>query len=243
MSIADKLTTIAENEQKVFEAGEKSEYDRFWDTYQENGNRTNYSYAFSGRGWTDETFKPKYDIAISGVVEDIFSMSQISDVAESLNRAGVTLDISKATSITYFMAYNNYTVRVPTLNTTSISDLSYFLYSNGLLKIVDEVVLKSDGSQKFSNYSFRLPALEEIRFSGVIGKNGLNLQWSTNLSHDSIVSIINALSATTSGLTVTLSKTAVNNAFATSEGAGDGSTSQEWLDLIATKSNWTISLV
>lgn len=63
------------------------------------------------------------------------------------------------------------------------------------------------------------------------------------LSKPSITSIINCLSTTTSGLTVTLSKTAVNNAFETSEGVADGSTSQEWLNLVATKTNWTISLV
>ena len=34
MSIADKLTTIAENEQKVYDAGAKSEHDKFWDSYQ-----------------------------------------------------------------------------------------------------------------------------------------------------------------------------------------------------------------
>ena len=34
MSIAEKLTTIAENEQKVYDAGQKSEYDRFWDSYR-----------------------------------------------------------------------------------------------------------------------------------------------------------------------------------------------------------------
>ena len=37
MSIAEKLTAIAENVPKVYEAGQKSEYDRFWDAYQNNG--------------------------------------------------------------------------------------------------------------------------------------------------------------------------------------------------------------
>ena len=43
----------------VFEAGAKSEYDKFWDAYQENGYRNDYSYAFSRRGWIDVSFKPK----------------------------------------------------------------------------------------------------------------------------------------------------------------------------------------
>ena len=64
MSIAEKLTQIAENEQKVFDAGMKSEYDRFWDVFQDHGNRRNYTMGLAGPGWTDETFKPKYPIVI-----------------------------------------------------------------------------------------------------------------------------------------------------------------------------------
>jgi hypothetical protein len=58
-----------------------------------------------------------------------------------------------------------------------------------------------------------------------------------------LTNIVNALSTTTTGLFVTLRKDAVNKAFETSEGAMDGSTSDEWLALAATKANWTISLI
>lgn len=58
MSIADKLVTIAENEQKVYnagyEAGKKSESDRFADSFQNYGNRTNYWGAFCC--WADDIF-------------------------------------------------------------------------------------------------------------------------------------------------------------------------------------------
>ncbi|MBE7093008.1 MAG: hypothetical protein E7365_07530, partial [Clostridiales bacterium] len=43
-------------------AGGGSEFDLFWDEYQENGKRTNYDGAFFGVGWTEKTFKPKHDI-------------------------------------------------------------------------------------------------------------------------------------------------------------------------------------
>lgn len=89
MSIAEKLTTIAENEQKVynagyekgkseggdteaaynngFEDGKQAEYDRFWDNFQDYGKRINYSRCFwavaSGiNAWTDKTYNPKYPI-------------------------------------------------------------------------------------------------------------------------------------------------------------------------------------
>ena len=69
MSLADKLQTIAVNTQKVYDAGFglglKSEYDRFWDTYQQNGNRREVAYSFSGSCWDNSIFHPKYDIVCS----------------------------------------------------------------------------------------------------------------------------------------------------------------------------------
>jgi hypothetical protein len=50
----------------------------------------------------------------------------------------------------------------------------------------------------------------------------LDLHWSTLLDKESILSFVNALSTTKSGLTTTLSLTAVNKAFETSEGVNDG---------------------
>ena len=61
MSIAEKLTTIAENEQKVFDAGKQSEYDRFWDDFQNKGGTMSCAYIFSGgKNWSIDTYKPKY---------------------------------------------------------------------------------------------------------------------------------------------------------------------------------------
>lgn len=74
--------------------------------------------------------------------------------------------------------------------------------------------------------------LVELTMGGTIGKNGFDVSACKKLNRASIESIINALSATISGLTVTLSKEAVDNAF----------TAEEWDALIATKSNWTIEL-
>ena len=45
-----------------FEDGKKSEYDAFWDAYQQNGNRTHYVDAFTQLGWTDVVYQPKYPI-------------------------------------------------------------------------------------------------------------------------------------------------------------------------------------
>lgn len=65
---------------------------------------------------------------------------------------------------------------------------------------IDKVILKNDGSQKPNVFKY-MYNLKNLTIEGVIGQNGLNIQWSP-LSHDSLMSIINALadkSADTSG--------------------------------------------
>jgi hypothetical protein len=86
-------------------------------------------------------------------------------------------------------------------------------------------------------------AIENLTIGGIIGQDGFNVQWSKKLSKASWISIINALSATATGKSITGSLESVQRAFETSAGAMDGDASAEWLNLIASKSNWTINLV
>ena len=90
MSIAEKLTTIADNQNKVYEAGKQAEYDAFWDAYQENGQRTNYALAFFNRGWNDTTFCPKYDIIAVGNANSLFAFSKFTDTKVAINLTGAT---------------------------------------------------------------------------------------------------------------------------------------------------------
>lgn len=83
--------------------------------------------------------------------------------------------------------------------------------------------------------------LENIILEGDVNAN-IDFQYSPLLSKASIESIVLALYAEATGKTLTLSETAVNNAFETAEGLADGSTSAEWIALRGTKTNWTISL-
>ena len=118
----------------------------------------------------------------------------------------VDIDVSKTTTATGFF---NYCTVMHTVRKVIISEKTKF---DGFINCME---------------------LVNITFEGVIGCDGINLQQSTKLSRDSIVNIIGCLSTTTSGLSITLSKTAVNNAF----------TTEEWTALEQTRPNWTISLV
>lgn len=200
MSIAEKLQTIAENEQKVFDAGAKSEYDRFWDSYL--GNRTYLSYAFAGYGWTSETFKPKYDLkpkAEGGM--NLFNGSRIAvDLVEHLNKCGVTLDLSNASNVMYMFHGTRFT-RVGDLNLSSVtvsSAANYMFTASDTLVTIDKIVLPPN-RLNFTSAFDGCTALQNLTFEGTL-RYHLNFS-ACPLTHASLMSIINALG---DGLSYTL---------------------------------------
>lgn len=210
MSIAEKLTTIAENEQKVFNAGVKSEYDRFWDNYQENGNRTNYARAFANSFWSTELFKPKYDIYPISAETLFYTNNSIADPESILNALGLKLDFSRCTNFVQFLSWCA-VERLGTVDTRSATTLRLAFYSAQNLKTIEKLILAEDGSQTIEhNNSFTgMEKLQEIRIEGLFGKSVSFLN-STLLSLESLRSIINALkdySETGTTQTITLSPT------------------------------------
>ena len=201
MITSEKLTYIADNMPKVYEAGKtegivdgiKSEYDKFWDAYQENGTRRNYDYGFSYYGWYNENFKPKYNM-IPTAMAYTFAYSNLSvNLVELLDSLGVKLDTSNSVRFQYAFAVNNMT-HLPKISTVSNT------YGNGLdktfirakfLQSIEELELKSDGSQKFPNTFSECTSLTHIVITGTIGED-INFQ-DCPLSVDSMVSILSHL--------------------------------------------------
>ena len=253
MSIADKLTTIADNQQKVYdtgyEKGNQTGYDAgeakgkedlldsFWENYQDKGKRTYYNGAFSYM--TDEVFNPKYDIKPTQA-RYLFMFSRMTgSLPDRLKELGITMDLSADPSVMETFSNTGWTNIGEIYMPKATSGYGTFAFSNKL-KVIEKLTF----SDSFAwSSTFAGTKLQRLIMGSKITKNGFDVQWSTELSKESIISIINALSDTTTALTVTLSKTAVNNAFETAKGNADGSTSEEWAALIATKQNWTISLV
>ena len=62
MSIAEKLTTIAENQQKVYDKGRQSGNKEVWGALQNYGNPHTYYYAFCYDRLDDSSYNPQYDI-------------------------------------------------------------------------------------------------------------------------------------------------------------------------------------
>ena len=150
-----------------------------------------------------------------------------------------TADFSKATKFNYTFYYHNRLEKIE-VDVSSATAISDFFYNSNTTADRDKYGNLAD--VKLFNINEKctitrpfptpFPKLTNFFVSGVIGSD-FDIKNLTLISKDNIINIINCLSTTTSGLTVTLSQTAVNNAF----------TTEEWEALEATKSNWTISLV
>lgn len=203
-----------------FSDGEKSEYDRFWDMYQQNGLRDNYSGAFQGAGWTRQTLKPKYNMKPYRT-DSMFKACRLGDdldLDEYLASVGVVVDFSNCDNFQEVFSYMR-AASIGSIDTRKASTLKY-MFMGSIIPSIKKLILKDDGSQTFSYNFDSNSTLENITIEGTIGQNGFNVQWSTKLTHDSLMSIINALkdySEDTSGKTWTVTIGSENMAKLTEE--------------------------
>ena len=257
MNVADKLKHVAENMQKVYdagkaaggytdgyEAGQKFEHDRFWDTFQQYGSRTNYSWDnTAGCGhlhylyWSMNNFYPKYDIKPTKMNGMFYYWTRVYhpnvtdwDLAKRLKDCGVVLDTSALTNITDILSYNGFT-HIPFMdftNATACGVIGPFEYCEKLVTIDG---IRMAETTPINRYFVRCFELVNCPIEGVIGQNGLNVSWSTKLSHDSLMSIINALKDYSgSGTTHTVTLGTANLAKLTSAEKA-----------IATQKGWTLA--
>lgn len=180
-TIAEKLTAIAENQQKVYDAGytagsgidydtvfaegreqgEKDAYDAFWDVYQQNGTRTNYSNAFAGHGWDDAVFKPKYPLTNITLATNMFAGNMY------LSYIDYDLDFSNSTNCSYLFSSCISLGRIKSIKFNSAANNSYIFASCDL---------------------------QDITINGTIAFD-ISLNKSSRLTLDSLTSIINAYEA------------------------------------------------
>lgn len=229
MSISEKLTTIADNQEKVYEAGKKSQYDEFWDSYQKNGTKVDHTCAFAY--WDRTTFKPKYDIHCTCADRMFFGFSNPSDIVDLvdvLEKQGKTMDFTGCTRF-YYAFYWAYIQRLGTID-LSASKTNEFAFETPYIQTIEKIIVSEE--TVFVSRTFHDASLKNI--NAIEGKIGSNIWFSQcPLTKASITNVVNALSNTTSGLTCTFNKTAKESAF----------TNSEWSALIETKKNWTFSLV
>lgn len=197
-------------EAEGYENGKQAEYDAFWDAFQNYGKRTAYYSVFSGSGWTDNNFKPKYDIKMTYSARQAFLYNGVSDLAKCLEDSGVTMDISQATDTTQIF-YGAQCKRLPVIDFSNSGTSGNGFYDCKKLETIDMFIPSKKASATYGGEFTNCSKLKNIKFGGDL-LNTMSFAYSAELSGDSIKSIVNHLSDTATGKTLTLSQTAVSNA-------------------------------
>lgn len=242
MSIADKLLTIAENEQKVYNAGSNKGYnignengyeqglnvyyDVFWNLFQENGTRKDYANQFM-KTWTNEMFKPKYDLTVlwgPGMFTDSIITGSLKTI---LNDCGVKLDTSQNISFSG-MFYNCRFSELPVIDMSMSNASNKAFFWATYIKNIEKVIF-SETTSISDNMFVGCVALENIVIEGVITKS-ISFSHSSKLTNESIQSIIDGLADLTGGTAQTLTLHATVKNKLTSE-----------LRAQATSKNWNIA--
>lgn len=246
MTIAEKLIELDKNADIIVSCNEqltqilagtdtdaKGYYDFFWDNFQLNGTRTNYNNGF--RGWGFEYIRPKYKVVptdLGGAYNIIYSCPSLKKIeAAYFDLSQVPYGTAGNQSHSYLFAACHALEEIEDVGLQpNFSYGSFCAYDEVLKKVA---CVRLDKASIVTNMLYGCNALEEVTFEGEIGQSGIDLKRSTKLNRASIESLFNCLSTDVTGQSLTLSKTAVNNAF----------TTDEWNTLVTTRNNWTISLV
>ena len=223
------LEDMAASIPSVYDAGKQAEYDEFWDALQAKGSRRLYGYVFHGGGWNDETFRPKYDIVLKGDYAGMqtFGHCGVVDLKGCLERQGVKLDLSQLASFNHSSLIWSTIEILPDLDLSSASGTLSFYYAYKLRE-VGTIKVRNDGQV---GWNFEgVTALETITIDGPLGKS-FNVSYCQKLTHDSLMSFINALvDYSGSGKTYTMTMGTTNLAKLT-----DGEKA------IATQKGWTLA--
>lgn len=173
------------------EEGRTQEWSDFWDVFQHNGEPFNYIYAFFSY-WNDQPIIDSNGRTLQPIYNPKYPIKTTYTSAIFHNNANITdtlVDIEFVSPLAY-------------------AKTDYLFYNNKKLKTIRKIKIEEGLDVDFSSqYSFYgCSALENLTFEGFIGPS-IQLQWSSKLTHDSLMSVINALrdySEDTSGTAHTL---------------------------------------
>ena len=209
MSIADKLITIAENEERVYEKGKLSEKKAFWGNFFKNGV---FGGMFSGGGWNVNTFKPVYPaekilVTSRYAAERLFSnfnrpssfAQPLVDLAEFCEHA----DFSQCPYLDF--TFSDARAKNLTLDLSSCTGINR-AFGSGNGGELENIKLKVTATcTAYTNAFFYQSALTSLVFTedSVIAAN-ISFAQSALLTDESINSIINALQDRNGSTTLTL---------------------------------------
>ena len=270
MSIAEKLTTVAENQQKVYEAGyekgkaeggggsydegytagiaagveqgKQAERGAFWDSLQlPDGSAQNYSYAFAR--WPDNILKPTHNVYPTNGQNMFDNFNSGRTPYTDLTTLFKGLGVKLDTSrCTNFnqMFYYAWINRVPEIDTRAASDISGLFLAATRVVTIDKIILKDDGSQ--------------ILYKDSYGQCFYNCTSLVNVEFEGVIGSnidfrqskklsAKSMASTVEHLSTTTSgKTAFFSQEAVNNADWSTTEYESWSALVDTKPNWSFTL-
>ena len=221
MTIAENLKEIHDNVQKVHDAGYKKgndngyvqAYDDYWTAYHTNTEMTNGRHRFYGWEINEKTFRPQQDFTVTDFYRMFTRTKGEFDLVELCEKRGVEMVLKAAAINNSMNAFGqSEVVRIGEVD-ISVGTGNYWqgtFEQCTKLHTIEKLVL-SEKVYPLSMFT-NCFQLQNLTIEGTIGQNGFNVQNASLLTHDSLMSIINALqdkTSDTSGTTwkVTLGST------------------------------------
>ena len=186
MSIAEKFEVIAD---AVYEKGK----DTLWDIVQQKGNRKDYS--FFAIQWDTEYIRPKYKV----VPTDVASGNQMFCKCKFKKAEAKYFDLSQkprgtSNSQGWYYTFSTCTNLKEIEDIGMQADYSYACTFPWCYNLHTIEVLRTDENTFWANAFDSCHSLKNLTIEGTIGKNGFNVRWSTELTKESLLSILKALS-------------------------------------------------
>ncbi len=153
----------------------------WWNTYLDPMRRGRpCNYLFAGPGWNANNFYPNQDIKPLDNATALFNRFSWNssypniDLAQRLEECGVVLDVSGAITAADLFS-NAFVTRVPSLNLSNPSStataLTRVFQDARYLVTIDELIIREDGTNTFPQTFNGCTALENVKFTGVIGSS------------------------------------------------------------------------
>lgn len=194
------------------EQGKQAEYDAFWDAFQQNGNRTNYTLAFADSGGRWEfgtTYKPKHPMKPTSAQQMYYGSGLKWNAHETY-----PVDFSQCTEFYQCFAYAAID-RLGVVDMSKATRTANAFLSCNLLHTIDKLIASENTAFHSSTFS-TTPKLANITFEGVIGQS-ISLANSPLLTNASVQSIIDCLKDLTGATAQTLTLHATVKANLTEE--------------------------
>ena len=191
MSIAEKLTAIAENEQRVYDSGVDEGEGNIWDEIQGvNGKRTDYDCFF--RRWQSDYIRPKYKVVpqrgtgtIDKNLRSVFEDAKIKKIeSEYFDFSNMVFDASTDTTNCLYAFFRRCSL-LEEIEDIGLKAGGYYQTFNRCPKLHTIAVMRCVKDGTYNGPFTQCYELANITIEGEIGKS-ITFQYSPKLTVESL---------------------------------------------------------